>query len=76
MTRRQCKWLAPSALALSLLLGWQALWLNLVYILMVAGIVGFYKKRVNCITGDMLGAMTEVTESLLFLFVAAGAQPW
>jgi adenosylcobinamide-GDP ribazoletransferase len=30
----------------------------------------YYKKRMRCITGDMLGAMTEVIESLLFLFVS------
>jgi len=33
-------------------------------------IIFYYKKRMGCITGDMLGAMTEVTEALLFLLVS------
>ncbi|MCF8045433.1 MAG: adenosylcobinamide-GDP ribazoletransferase [Desulfarculaceae bacterium] len=32
----------------------------------------FYKKKMGCITGDMLGAMTEITEAVLFLFAGAG----
>jgi len=30
-------------------------------------ILKFYKQKMNCITGDMLGAMTEVMEALLFM---------
>jgi adenosylcobinamide-GDP ribazoletransferase len=30
-------------------------------------ILWFYKTRLGCITGDMLGAMVEVTEAVLFL---------
>ena len=32
----------------------------------------FYKRKMNCITGDMLGAMTEVTEAALFLTAGMG----
>jgi cobalamin synthase len=31
-----------------------------------------YRNRMGFITGDMLGAMTEVMEAVLFLFMAAG----
>jgi len=33
-------------------------------------ILMYYKKRMECITGDMLGAMTEWTEAVLFLLVS------
>ncbi len=57
-------------LVISLLLGYKGLVLNGVFVLSVAGILVFYQKKLNCITGDMLGAMTEIIEALLFL--AAG----
>ena len=55
---------------LSIILGWKGIWLNFVFALLTMTIVFYYKKRMGCITGDMLGAMTEVIESLLFLFVS------
>ena len=55
---------------LSLLLGWWALILNLVYLFLVWGTVIYYRRKIGCITGDMLGAMTEVTESALFFIMA------
>jgi adenosylcobinamide-GDP ribazoletransferase len=57
---------------LSILLGWKALWLNACFILITASILGYYKRRMDCITGDMLGAMVEVLESLLFLLSSVG----
>jgi adenosylcobinamide-GDP ribazoletransferase len=54
----------------SFFLGWKAILLNIVFALTTAIIIFYYKKRLGCITGDMLGAMTEVVESLLFLFVS------
>jgi adenosylcobinamide-GDP ribazoletransferase len=44
---------------LSLFLGRKAVWLNLAFAVIIAVILFFYKKRMGCITGDMLGAMTE-----------------
>jgi adenosylcobinamide-GDP ribazoletransferase len=38
----------------------------------LAAILGYYRNRMGCITGDMLGAMTEVMEASLFLVIAAG----
>ena len=56
----------------SLLLGWQFLWVNLWFIIITSSILYYYKKRMECITGDMLGAMIEVTEAGLFLLVSIG----
>lgn len=56
---------------LSVCLGVKGLLLMIVFFGIVIIILGFYKKKMNCITGDMLGAMTEATEAGLFL--AAGA---
>ena len=39
--------------------GWKGLWLNLFFVVSTAVILMYYKKRMGCITGDMLGAMTE-----------------
>lgn len=54
----------------SIFLGWKAILLNIFFALTTAIIILYYKKRMGCITGDMLGAMTEVIESLLFLFLS------
>ncbi len=58
-------------LCLSLFLGYKGLILNLVFLIGCLVILWFYKKKMNCITGDMLGAMTELMEAGLFL--ACGA---
>jgi adenosylcobinamide-GDP ribazoletransferase len=57
---------------LSLVLGWQAIWLNVGFAAMVGSILLFYRRRMGCITGDMLGAMTELTEAGLFLMASIG----
>ena len=54
-------------MVISFFLGYKGLVLNLVFLGALLLILGFYKKKLNCITGDMLGAMTEVTEAALFL---------
>jgi adenosylcobinamide-GDP ribazoletransferase len=59
-------------LSLSLLLGWMAVWLIFIFGAIVGAILLFYKKRMGCITGDMLGAMTEATESGMFLVASIG----
>jgi adenosylcobinamide-GDP ribazoletransferase len=58
-------------LCLSLFLGYKGLVLNLVFVMGCSALLWFYKKKMNCITGDMLGAMTEILEAMLFL--ACGA---
>ncbi len=57
--------------AISIFLGYKGLVLNIAFLMALFSILGFYKKKLNCITGDMLGAMNEIMEALLFL--AAGA---
>jgi adenosylcobinamide-GDP ribazoletransferase len=59
--------------AFSLCLGWRGIWLNLAFALVTAGVLLHYKKRVGCVTGDMLGALTEVSEAVLFLLASAGS---
>ena len=46
--------------------------LNAGFAAIIAIILFYYKRRVGCITGDMLGAMAEVTESGLFLLISMG----
>ena len=56
---------------ISLWLGYPAIWLNGLFILVTALILLYFKRRLGCITGDMLGAMAEVEEACLFLVACA-----
>ena len=56
---------------LSVMLGWQAIFLNLSFVLLVVLILTYYRRKIGCITGDMLGAMTEASEAMLFMAAAA-----
>jgi adenosylcobinamide-GDP ribazoletransferase len=64
-----------ATMALSAGLGLQAVWLNGAFFLLAAAIIGYYRRRLGCVTGDMLGAMTEVTEAGLFLLASIGGGP-
>ena len=55
----------------SLLLGWKALVFNAAFIVIISVMIRYYRHKIGCITGDMLGAMIEVTETLLFLIASA-----
>lgn len=57
---------------LTYFLGWNGVWLIFLFAGLTAMILSFYKSRIGCITGDMLGAMAEILESLLFLLVCIG----
>jgi adenosylcobinamide-GDP ribazoletransferase len=57
---------------MSVILGWTGFWLNLGFIALTALLIWYYKRRVGCITGDMLGAMAEILESGLFLMASMG----
>ncbi|MGB9499723.1 MAG: adenosylcobinamide-GDP ribazoletransferase [Dissulfuribacterales bacterium] len=59
-------------IAISIFLGWRGFWLIFLFIATTFAILLYYKKRIECITGDMLGAMCETTESALFLLVSIG----
>jgi adenosylcobinamide-GDP ribazoletransferase len=52
--------------------GLRGIGLVLVFGLITGGMIMFYQKRMGCVTGDMLGAMVEITEAVLFLVVSAG----
>jgi len=52
--------------------GLRGIGLMLFFILITGAMVIFYQKRMGCITGDMLGAMVEITEAGLFIVVSAG----
>ena len=56
----------------SLLLGFRGLLLNGIFISIVILVTFYYKKKLKGITGDMLGALGEVTEAGLFLFAGVG----
>jgi adenosylcobinamide-GDP ribazoletransferase len=58
-------------MVISVFLGYKGLVLNLVFLGTLMLVLGFYKRKFNCITGDMLGAMCEVTEAVLFLATGA-----
>ena len=62
-------------MGLSLLLGWGALFLNLFFGGLVAAFMAYYRRKIGCVTGDMLGAMAEVTEGALFLLMALRVLP-
>jgi adenosylcobinamide-GDP ribazoletransferase len=57
-------------LFLSFFLGWEWIMFNICFLAAVIVILRFYEKRLGCITGDMLGAMTETIEVFLFLIGA------
>ena len=58
-------------IVISLFLGYKGLVLNLVFLGTLLLVLGFYKKKLNCITGDMLGAINEIMEAVLFLATGA-----
>ena len=65
-------WGLTAPVVISIFLGWTAFWLNLSFVTLTALLIRYYKRRVGCITGDMLGAMAEILESGLFLLASIG----
>jgi adenosylcobinamide-GDP ribazoletransferase len=57
---------------LSLLLGWRGILMNLFFLGATAALIAWYRKKLGAITGDMLGAMTEIIEAVLFLAAGVG----
>ena len=53
---------------------WAAVWIGIGLASLTAALLLYYRIKINCITGDMLGAMIEVTESGLFLLLAASGR--
>ena len=65
-------WGLTAPVVLSVFLGWNMIWLNLGFVTFTAMLVWYFKRRVGCITGDMLGAMAEILEPGLFLLISMG----
>jgi adenosylcobinamide-GDP ribazoletransferase len=56
---------------ISLFTSWGVVALNIGFVVIVLGMLWWYRRKINCITGDMLGALIEVTETGLFLVAAS-----
>jgi adenosylcobinamide-GDP ribazoletransferase len=56
---------------ISLWLGYSAIWLNALFVPVTVFILLYFRRRLGCVTGDMLGAMAEVEEACLFLVACA-----
>jgi len=63
--------LPPAGLALAA--GLRGLAVCAGFVLITFGLTRFYRRKLGCVTGDMLGAMIEVTEASLFLLAAVGS---
>jgi adenosylcobinamide-GDP ribazoletransferase len=64
-------WSMGLLFAASFSIGWGAVGLNLGFVFFVLPILWWYRKKMQCVTGDMLGAMIEVIEAGLFVCAAA-----
>lgn len=51
--------------------GWASVGLNLGLAVLVCAILLFYRSKIGCVTGDMLGALIEICEAGLFLILSA-----
>lgn len=67
---RDFRW-GAAVIVLSLWIGLKALVLVFGWGVWVAAMIRFYRRRVGCVTGDILGAMVESTEAFLLLLMAA-----
>jgi len=63
-------WSTVLLVPLSIFLGWKGVVLNVFFVVACAGILSMYSRLIGCITGDTLGAMNEVLEAGLLLFLA------
>ena len=66
-------WPVAIPVMLTLTTGWQGLVLLMAFLGITAGIIYYYKRKIDCVTGDMLGAMIEITEAGLLIVAAAGS---
>lgn len=64
-------WSLGLLVALSLFTSWGFVAINIGFVVIVLGMLWWYRRKINCITGDMLGALIEVTETGLFLLAAS-----
>ncbi|MFP4308663.1 MAG: adenosylcobinamide-GDP ribazoletransferase [Desulfococcaceae bacterium] len=64
-------WTMLFPVALSLATGWRGVAILGVFAVTTATLLRFYRRKIGCVTGDMLGAMTEIIEASLFLTASA-----
>jgi adenosylcobinamide-GDP ribazoletransferase len=57
---------------MSLFLGWQAMLLNLLFVGVTFALIVLYRSKLGGITGDLLGAMAEIVETVLFVAMCLG----
>lgn len=68
-------WVAAAVLLAALVFaGWSGVLLTAGFAAVTAGVLFYYHLKINCITGDMLGALIEITEAGLFLMLSAVAR--
>jgi adenosylcobinamide-GDP ribazoletransferase len=65
-------WSLPLVLALTLFTGMRCVALVIVFALTLIVVLSHYRRKLGCITGDMLGALIEVTETGLLLAATIG----
>jgi adenosylcobinamide-GDP ribazoletransferase len=64
-------WALALLAAGSLAMGWDALKINVGFVLIVSATLAWYRSKLGTLTGDMLGALIEVTEAGLLMIAAA-----
>ena len=57
--------------AASLLMGWDALKINIGFVIIAGLMLAWYRHKLGTVTGDMLGALIEIIEAGLFLIAVA-----
>ena len=65
------KWAAVPVI-MSLFLGWHAWLLNLFFAVVTGILIVFYRSKLGGITGDLLGAMAEIVETVLLVVICLG----
>jgi adenosylcobinamide-GDP ribazoletransferase len=63
-------WSLGLLVPLSMLVSWHWFTLNLGFAVIVLTTLWWFRRKINCITGDMLGALIEITETGLFILAA------
>lgn len=68
-------WALAIPVAIALFLGLRGLVLIAAFAALTTAVLFYYKHKIGCITGDMLGALVEILEAGLFLIAAVGVAP-
>lgn len=68
-------WALGLVAALSILTSWHGIAINVCFLVIVWAVIGWYRYKIHCITGDMLGALIEIMETALFLLAASHWNP-